>query len=176
MIKKIDNYEHYYVSDDGKVYSTSSGELKELKLIFNQGYMYVSLSKNSKHTYYRVHRLVGNAFVDNPNPEKYTIINHKDGNKINNHASNLEWTNMSENTKHAYLNGLAKNAKGEEDSQSNPIDVYNAENIFIKHYGSICECERDLNISRSTLLRLAKRGTLSRKYKIFVRYSKKCND
>ena len=176
MLKKIDNYEHYYISDDGKVYSDTTSELKEIKQIFNQGYMYVSLSKHSKHTYYRVHRLVGFAFVNNPNPKEYKIINHKDGNKINNVASNLEWTNMSINTKHAYKNGLAKNAIGEEDSQANPIDIYDKDNVFIKHYGSICECERDLKIPRSTIARIARRGTLSKKYKIFVRYSKKCND
>ena len=45
-------------------------------------------------------------YVENPNPKEYDIVNHIDGNKMNNHYTNLEWCNISMNTQHAYDNGL----------------------------------------------------------------------
>lgn len=52
------------------------------------------------------HRLVAIAFI--PNIDNKPYINHKDGDKLNNHYSNLEWCTAQENTQHAYDNGLAK--------------------------------------------------------------------
>lgn len=51
-----------------------------------------------------VHRLVAFKFI--PNPDNLPLINHKDGDKLNNVADNLEWCNHSENLKHAYSSGL----------------------------------------------------------------------
>lgn len=53
-----------------------------------------------------VHRCVASAFLDNPN--NLPTINHKDGNKLNNHVDNLEWCTYSQNLIHAYATGLKK--------------------------------------------------------------------
>lgn len=53
-----------------------------------------------------IHRLVAEAFVPNPDPEKFTEVNHLDTDKQNNSASNLEWTDHSGNMKHAYAHGI----------------------------------------------------------------------
>ena len=72
-----------------------------------QGYGAVNLYLDGVGNYHLVHRLVGMAFI--PNPENKPCINHKDGNPQNNHVDNLEWVTYSENTLHAYRIGLFPN-------------------------------------------------------------------
>lgn len=67
----------------------------------------------------RVHRMVAKCFV--ANPENKPEVNHKDGNKLNNHYSNLEWCTRSENQQHAVINGLIKPVKGQ-DHWNNKLD------------------------------------------------------
>ncbi len=109
-LKPIPEYEgRYSVSDCGKVYShVSEKYLKHGSA--GAGYCIVffydkSLSKNKG---YYIHRLVASAFVDNPlaKPE----VNHIDGDKENNHFSNLEWSTKKENSSHAMKLGLRPRA------------------------------------------------------------------
>lgn len=161
----------YYIEDNGKIYSYKRGFLEErtLQLNHRNGYYYITLWNNG-HKKYRLARLVGKYFV--PKPPGCDIINHLDGNKTNNHYSNLEWTTISGNTKHAFDMGLAKNDKGEADSQSMPINIFGRDNNFIARYGGIKEASRYIGIPASTIARLAKTpNRLSRKYKIKVNYA-----
>jgi hypothetical protein len=64
------------------------------------------------HQICRVHRVVAEAFI--PNPQGKRCVNHKDGNKLNNNVSNLEWVTYSENTTHAFKTGLEIPQCGEE--------------------------------------------------------------
>lgn len=100
-MKKINNNKYYYITSDGKVYSDFGGKLKRLKTqINNDGYEKIKLNKKI----YSVHRLVGEYYIENPN--NYPQINHKDGNKINNDISNLEWCTNAHNQLHAWEYGL----------------------------------------------------------------------
>lgn len=68
-----------------------------------RGYRMVGLNDNGKEFHLMVHRLVANAFVDNP--DNKPCVNHIDGDKTNNIASNLEWVSYKENSKHAVYIG-----------------------------------------------------------------------
>ena len=76
------------------------------------GYLLVSLRREGKEYKAKVHRLVANAFIQNP--ENKPFVNHIDGNKDRNDILNLEWVTALENSHHAKSNGLLRPAKGED--------------------------------------------------------------
>ena len=82
------------------------------------GYFSVVLSFDGKVRYTRIHRLVAEAFI--PNPEGYNEVNHMDSNKQNNHVDNLEWCDRKHNAKHA------------RDNNPNIIAKMNLHNQYIK--------------------------------------------
>lgn len=100
--KLIEEAPMYEISEYGDIHNTFTGA--PIKQSQNQGYMCVSLQINGKAHRRRVHRLVALAFI--PNPDGKSEVNHIDGNKTNNHVSNLEWCTPSENLIHAYKTGL----------------------------------------------------------------------
>lgn len=96
----------YAVSSDGQVYSTVSNTILTPK-IHRCGYLFVRLERDdgvSKNHY--IHRLVALTFL--PNPEGKDQVNHIDGIKTHNYATNLEWTTNRENVQHAMDTGLWK--------------------------------------------------------------------
>lgn len=118
----------------------------------SNGYAYIRIilsdGTSKKH---RVHRLVAKYFVDNPN--NLPIVMHLDNNKTNNHYSNLKWGTIQENTQQACDNGLIVNDKGYDDSQSNPIYVYDMNGDLLYSFGSISIASKELKISKSTISR-----------------------
>lgn len=101
--KKIDGYD-YEVSNFGSVRNLS-GKIMKLK---GSRYLNVGLHGNGEpQKFFLVHRLVAECFVPGKT-EARNQVNHIDGNRHNNRASNLEWCTQSENQKHAYRTGLQK--------------------------------------------------------------------
>lgn len=116
--KPIKNYEdRYEVSDTGLIKSLKANrgvgsrlEDRQRKTTLNKGYESVALCKDGKLRYFQVHRLVAEAFIENPND--LPQVNHKNGNKLDNRASNLEWCTHQYNQIHARENGLMGGERG----------------------------------------------------------------
>ena len=85
------------MSNTGKVCSTLKGKRNLKPALDNAGYLKVNLGRYRTRN---IHRLVAETFI--LNPEEKRDVNHKDGNKLNNNVSNLEWVSHSENIKHSY--------------------------------------------------------------------------
>jgi len=105
--RTVAGYERYLVSREGLVYSTIRSGRYLKPTVLNSGYEYVSLMAvgASKPEKQLVHRLVAAAFCLGDGE----VVNHKDGNKLNNHADNLEWCSYAHNNDHARDAGLANN-------------------------------------------------------------------
>ena len=108
---------NYTVTINGDIYSLNYGRSgKKKKLVpcgckDKTGYLYVNLYYKKKLHRKLIHRLVAMSCL--PNPENKPEVNHKDGNKKNNKATNLEWVTEKENTYHAYKTKLRKVHFGE---------------------------------------------------------------
>lgn len=100
----IPGYASYGVTKTGIVKSLERGII--LKQYMLNGYLIVDTFRDSLTETLPVHRAVALTWVENPNPDYFTIVNHKDGYKINNFWKNLEWTDYSGNNYHAVNNGL----------------------------------------------------------------------
>lgn len=154
--KPIEGYEGLYeISNMGNVKSLpkcrgryEGGEKILKQHRSEQGYMKVTLCKDSKVKSFRVHRLVAEAFI--PNQENKVQINHIDGNKCNNNINNLEWNTGSENIKHAYDNKLKRafwlNKKSVKHPNSKKVLQYDKNMKFIKVWDSMSDIEREMSI------------------------------
>ena len=105
LSKPIKGWEdRYSITNDGKVYSYISGRYLD-KGFDKDGYALVTLSRDGYKRTYRVHRLVAETFIDNP--DNKSEINHKDFNRKNNWFENLEWVTQEENDQWSKLHGHA---------------------------------------------------------------------
>lgn len=106
----------YVIYEDGRVWSDFKKGFLRLT-IHCKGYHQAVLQVNGKPKRTGVHRLVMLAFNPIDNADEYQV-NHIDGDKSNNHLSNLEWTTCKENIHHAMEHGLRGDFKGENNGQS----------------------------------------------------------
>lgn len=175
--KDIKGYEGYYqVSNFGRVKrlarktTRNNGKsenanytLKERikkPQIQTQGYLHVVLYKDGFCKTCRLNRLVAEAFVENPESKKE--VNHKDGNKLNNNADNLEWVTSSENIRHAYKKGIIKH-------YTRKVVQLSEDGTVLNKFDSLKDAADFVNGTKSGIC-LACKSVKSKYYGFFWRY------
>lgn len=146
--KSIKGFEGLYkISNYGNVKSLFFWDINKRKYIIKEriikpitdkdGYYIIGLYKNKKRKTYKVHRLVAEAFITNPN--NLPQINHKDENKLNNRVDNLEWCSVIYNLKYGTRIQRAGN------KHKKVVNQYDKDGNFIKSYNSLTEASKYVN-------------------------------
>ncbi|WP_195252061.1 NUMOD4 domain-containing protein [Hoylesella timonensis] len=150
---------NYLVSNFGRVrsmvYGGHRGQILSITK-HRQGYAQVKLSKDGEPKSYLIHRLVGKAFI--PNPQHKKTINHIDGNKANNHVNNLEWATQSENNKHAFRTGLHIITDKQRESMTKGFKISNSQVLEIRELFrkgmSLQQIANVYNVSKAQVCRI----------------------
>ena len=143
--KNIKGYEGLYqVSSEGRIKSLKRNKERILKPIADcWGYQVVNLHTGGKQKRLKVHRLVCEAFHENPDGKP--CVNHIDENKTNNCASNLEWCTYAENNNHGTRNARAGKAIAK--AKSKPVGQYTLDGELIKVWASAREAQMQVGFS-----------------------------
>ena len=134
------------VSDAGRIKSLLRDGRILKATADTKGYQRLRVTLDRKKLCFKVHRLVANAFI--PNPENYPQVNHINGNKRDNRAVNLEWVRNIDNAHHAIRNGLWRSvyegAALENERRKKPV-IGTDKNGNVKRFDSVRDAERFLD-------------------------------
>lgn len=167
--QKVRGLDSYSVSDGGDVRNDVTGELKTPTINKRNGYFYVDLYKDNKRMKRPIHRLVAEAFI--PNPDGKKTVDHIDGCRTNNVASNLRWATYSENNSRFETVG----------TRSEPVTVFHYKEQRDKRTGghekwlgvdsvmnfrSIKECAEHFGVTLANISLMLEKGEVGRRGKM----------
>jgi hypothetical protein len=161
LIYQGKSYEdRFEISDDGKLRNIITGTIYKLNKVGKVGSAYlgvcVSLGSKNNKLVIKIHKAIAETFI--PNPNNLPQVNHKDGNKLNNNVSNLEWVTNQENSIHAWQTGLTISKKGIDKIESkltNENVAYIKENYIPKDKIFGCRAlAKQFNVSHSIISKI----------------------
>lgn len=143
----------YFATEKGEIYSSKSGRFISQR-INHHGYLVVNLSINGKCKTFTVHRLIAKAF--SPRNGNFKVVNHLDGNKLNNNISNLEWTTHKGNSQHALKLNLIKHARGKQtkNGKFSDSDIYMIRD-YLKQGFSHSKISRMYGVTKSAIQQIS---------------------
>lgn len=150
--KEVDGREYVALSN-GKIYRNYKFDSLGRKVnhivaqTLHNGYLVCNI--NGKQ--YRVHRLIAELFI--PNPNNLPQVNHKNGIKTDNSVDNLEWVSAKDNIKHAWENGLSHKRFGKDNDKTKAIVQYDLKGNIIKIWDDPNEIEKKLGFKKSSIQR-----------------------
>lgn len=156
--KPIVEADGYFISNYGRVCSRRKDPSVILKAkIIPNGYVQVNLSGSTGRIYRYVHRLVAQAFLDNP--DNLPQVNHIDGRKTNNRIDNLEWVSISENQSHAFAAGLKSVSEQEKlrfaqfakNNMSKRVEQLTVDGQHVKFWDNACDVTREMGLDRANI-------------------------
>ena len=150
--KQIDGF-NYSISCDGEVKNIKSGKVIK-GILNNDGYRQVNLYTSPfKYKTKRVHRLIAEAFI--PNPENKGTVNHINGIRNDNRLDNLEWATIGEQIQHSYTSLNRKAAFlgkfGKDNPTSKPVVGTNIISGLVINFNSGREAAKYLNVDPATV-------------------------
>lgn len=158
--KDVVGFEGYKISTKGKLLSFKRKKFPNGYLMSQSDdkdcYKKVTLTKDRKEYTVRIHRLMAEAFI--PNPENKPTVNHKDGIKYHNYIENLEWATVSENTQHAYDTGLNEHVH-ENHPAAKKYEVYKNGKL-VGCFDNTYKLTESLKIERTTLMNTLRKNKL----------------
>lgn len=180
-LREIPGFEDYFIDNDGNVFSNKLAGKSKIKRNFKQlktkmfnGYKIVQLYKDKECKSCFIHRLVALTFLgESSSPD--LVVNHKDGNKLNNTPENLEWITQIENMHHYWTNlatdrlerGKLKKLKFKEEKELNhKIICLETKEIFKNQI----EAAAKFNVTRNHICKCVKIGGKCRNYHL-VKYT-----
>ena len=151
----MDKYEYFFnnydITKEGVVINLKTN--RKYKGIIKKGYLTFQTRINNKYYRWPFHRLLAIKYI--PNPNNYPVVNHIDGNKLNNSIDNLEWCSYSHNTKEAVRLGLM-NYNNNHGVYKKVIQINKDTKEIIKIYNSIKEASKELKIDSSSISKCCK--------------------
>lgn len=138
--KPIKGFERYAISRTGRIYSLRKRRL--INRYLSRGYYQNSLrDDNGEAHWFRNHVLVALTYIPKPESDEELVVNHKDGNRLNNNVNNLEWCTQSENTLHAFrILGVER--------KPIPVVVHNLDTDQYEYYSSIDATARACKLTK----------------------------
>ena len=156
LYTEIKGYPGYFINQLGNI-KNAKGHVMHAKKTNNSttGYYATKLFVNGKPKYPSIHRLLAMTFLGDPPTDKH-VVNHIDGNGLNNTLSNLEWVTVRENVRHAVRIGLSKGIRGSANRSSKLTEEQTIQVIEMYRQGiRLKEISAIYKIAESTVSRIA---------------------